>query len=216
MLVLLSGILLVLVPTARPANRRALAALRREAPRARRRTPQTDGFVPLPVRLELVGAMLAGGLSMPRALATVAETDSDPWLARVADGLAVGLAWETAWDRVLGHKPPPAGWAAALPRLAGLARRHREEDAPSVPEPHRTELVGLRDALGFAVATGAPAAALLRAQAARARKHRHRAAEQRAASLGVRLMLPLGLCSLPAFVCLGIVPVLIGLLPDLW
>ena len=41
------------------------------------------------------------------------------------------------------------------------------------------------------------------------------AAEAAAERLSVHLMVPLGLCSLPAFVCWGIVPVLIGLVPDL-
>ncbi len=41
-----------------------------------------------------------------------------------------------------------------------------------------------------------------------------RGAERRAAALGVRLVVPLGLCSLPAFVCLGIVPVLLAMLPS--
>ena len=34
-----------------------------------------------------------------------------------------------------------------------------------------------------------------------------------AAALGVTLVIPLGLCSLPAFVCLGIVPVLLAMVP---
>ena len=32
-------------------------------------------------------------------------------------------------------------------------------------------------------------------------------------TLGVRLVVPLGLCSLPAFVCLGVIPILVGLFP---
>ena len=75
------------------------------------------------------------------------------------------------------------------------------------------QLLALRDALVFAALTGAPSSALLYAHAARLRRERNRAAEQRAAALGVKLVVPLGLCSLPAFVCLGVVPVLLGLLP---
>jgi hypothetical protein len=75
------------------------------------------------------------------------------------------------------------------------------------------ELLALRDALGFAALTGAPSSAILYAQAARMRRAQFRTAEKRAAALGVKLVLPLGLCSLPAFVCLGIVPVLLAMLP---
>ena len=58
-----------------------------------------------------------------------------------------------------------------------------------------------------------PRSAILYAQAARMRRERFRAAEQQAAALGVKLVVPLGLCSLPAFVCLGVVPVLLAMLP---
>jgi pilus assembly protein TadC len=74
--------------------------------------------------------------------------------------------------------------------------------------------VALRDALGFAALTGAPSSAILYAQAARMRRERFRAAEKRAASLSVKLVIPLGLCSLPAFICLGVVPVLLALVPS--
>ena len=74
-------------------------------------------------------------------------------------------------------------------------------------------LVALRDALGFAALTGAPSSAILYAQAARLRRERFRTAEKQAAALGVKLVVPLGLCSLPAFVCLGVVPVLLAMLP---
>jgi pilus assembly protein TadC len=47
------------------------------------------------------------------------------------------------------------------------------------------------------------------------RRRRNREAEKRAAALGVRLVIPLGACALPAFVCLGVVPVLLSLLPTL-
>ncbi|WP_238147543.1 MULTISPECIES: type II secretion system F family protein [Micrococcaceae] len=74
----------------------------------------------------------------------------------------------------------------------------------------------LREVLGFAVRTGAPSSSLLRARAGQMRRSEHREAEKLAAALGVRLVLPLGLCSLPAFICLGVIPVLIGLMPTTW
>lgn len=59
---------------------------------------------------------------------------------------------------------------------------------------------------------GAPARELLRAEAAEARRLARSEAQQRAAVLGVRLMLPLGLCVLPAFLLLGVAPLVIGIL----
>ncbi len=59
--------------------------------------------------------------------------------------------------------------------------------------------------LGAAPGTG------LRRHAASLRRDRRRAAREAAGRLGVLLVLPLGLCFLPAFVLTGLVPVLISL-----
>ncbi|MBS6634096.1 type II secretion system F family protein [Rothia mucilaginosa] len=73
----------------------------------------------------------------------------------------------------------------------------------------------LRDALAPAYTAGSPSAPLLRALADAQRLSERRAAERAAGKLSVALVVPLGLCSLPAFICLGIVPILISLLPTL-
>lgn len=72
----------------------------------------------------------------------------------------------------------------------------------------------LREALAFAAGTGAPSAELISARARMLRRRRHRELERRAAALGVRLVIPLGVCSLPSFLCLGVVPVLLSLNPS--
>lgn len=77
------------------------------------------------------------------------------------------------------------------------------------------EVEQLHAALSFAALTGAPAAPLLYAEAAQRRRQAQRDAEKRAAALGVKLVVPLGLCSLPAFICLGIVPVVVAMIPAL-
>ncbi|WP_372697169.1 type II secretion system F family protein [Arthrobacter sp. JSM 101049] len=76
-------------------------------------------------------------------------------------------------------------------------------------------LRGLGEALAFAHLTGAATADLLRAAAEQERRREARNAEKRAAELGVKLVVPLGTCALPAFICLGIVPVVMALLPAL-
>lgn len=55
---------------------------------------------------------------------------------------------------------------------------------------------------------GVPAAELLRGEARELRAAARATAQERAAALAVRLMLPLGLCVLPAFLALGVVPLL--------
>lgn len=73
----------------------------------------------------------------------------------------------------------------------------------------------LRDALAPAYTGGAPSTALLLSLADAHHLSERRAAERAAGKLSVALVVPLGLCSLPAFICLGIVPILISLLPTL-
>lgn len=73
----------------------------------------------------------------------------------------------------------------------------------------------LESTLRFTQLSGAPAAALLRSSAAAARKRGVREAEARGAEFGIKLVVPLGLCALPAFIALGVVPVVISLLPRL-
>ncbi|MBO3088345.1 type II secretion system F family protein [Cellulomonas dongxiuzhuiae] len=88
--------------------------------------------------------------------------------------------------------PWEAAWAGAPPSIAELARALRVGwDAGASPAPQlRAAAAGLR------------------------REHRARV-RAAAGALGVRLTLPLGLCFLPAFVLLGLVPVVLGLAGDL-
>lgn len=134
--------------------------------------------------LELVGAMLDAGSGIGRSLELVAGAAS-PEYRQSLRPVVSALAIGADWE---------------------TAWRSSETRTP--------ELLVLRQALGFAALTGAPSSGILYAQAARLRRERFRAAEKRAAALGVRLVVPLGLCSLPAFICLGVVPVLLAMLPS--
>ncbi|TLM72331.1 type II secretion system F family protein [Pseudarthrobacter sp. NamB4] len=134
--------------------------------------------------LELVAAMLDAGSGIGRSLELVLAAASASYRDALQPVVAA-LAIGADWE---------TAWRSSAVRLP--------------------EVLELRDALGFAALTGAPSSAILYAQAARLRRQRFRAAEKRAASLGVKLVVPLGLCSLPAFICLGVVPVLLALVPS--
>jgi pilus assembly protein TadC len=134
--------------------------------------------------LELVAAMLDAGSGIGRSLELVAAAAS-PDYQRSLRPVVAALAIGADWE---------TSWRGS--------------------EDHSAEILALRDALAFAALTGAPSAAILYAQAARMRRERFRSAEKRAASLSVKLVIPLGLCSLPAFICLGVVPVLLALVPS--
>jgi pilus assembly protein TadC len=67
----------------------------------------------------------------------------------------------------------------------------------------------------FSARTGVALAPLLQSHADELRRGEHRRRQIAAARLGVMLVLPLGVCVLPAFVLLGVVPVLLTLVSDL-
>ncbi|MEV1009784.1 type II secretion system F family protein [Streptomyces sp. NPDC049881] len=89
---------------------------------------------------------------------------------------------------------PAAVWGSfgTLPGAAGLARR-----------------------LELAETSGAPVAAAVTAEAAESRARRRRAAQGSARRAAVAVTGPLGLCFLPAFLLIGVVPVVIGLTKEL-
>lgn len=66
--------------------------------------------------------------------------------------------------------------------------------------------------LSLAAQAGVPPAALLQSEATLARNRARTRAAQAAAKLGVTLMLPLGACILPAFLVLGVAPLVIAVL----
>jgi pilus assembly protein TadC len=143
-----------------------------------------DGLQDTAMMLELVAAMLDAGSGIGRSLDLVSASASSQYRESLRPVVSA-LAIGADWE---------TAWRSSAVRLPGILE--------------------LRDALGFAALTGAPSSAILYAQAARLRRERFRAAEKRAASLGVKLVVPLGLCSLPAFICLGVVPVLLALVPS--
>jgi tight adherence protein B len=104
-------------------------------------------------------------------------------------------------------------WAVALAgggswTSAASAVRDVVAERPSRPG----EAERLRETLDLARRAGVPAAALLRAAADDVRDDVAADALAAAERLGVRLVLPLGTCVLPAFVLVGVVPVVVGIL----
>ncbi|MEV7662899.1 type II secretion system F family protein [Paenarthrobacter sp. NPDC089316] len=139
--------------------------------------------------------------------------DTAMMLELLASMLDAGAGIGRALELLAGSASPPIS-QSLRPVVAALAIGADWETAWHTPAPHAAEILRLKDALAFAALTGAPSASILYAQAARERRGQFRAAEKRAAALGVKLVVPLGLCSLPAFICLGIVPVLIAMVPS--
>lgn len=164
------------------------------------------GIADAPLILDLLAAMLSAGASVENALAVVAESCEPSIcsaLTRVHAARLLGASWDAAWDTGAAEGGSPREVASRGTRSVRKRSGHRRG----------TSIREIRQGLQFATTTGAPSAALLRAHADQLRRRHNREIDRRAAALGVQLVLPLGLCSLPAFICLGVVPVVLGLLP---
>ena len=106
----------------------------------------------------------------------------------------------------------PGALGAELERVAGLARLGA--DAGRAWEGVPTALEPLARTLRRSETSGARAAPALHALAADLRSSARAATDAAVQRAGVRVLAPLGLCFLPAFVCLGVVPLVIGIAGD--
>jgi hypothetical protein len=98
-----------------------------------------------------------------------------------------------------------------LRRVAGLLELGADPaEAWRVAQDHPTAAAFARTAARSA-ATGAALARTARAESTRTREALTDIAEARAQRAGVLIAAPLGLCFLPAFLVLGVAPVVVGL-----
>lgn len=163
------------------------------------------------------------------------------WLPLVSIGLGVALGFDTIgvltgspigigclvaglalmivarlWTGALTRRatPPPAmpGLHFELVAIAlsgGVSiERARALADPEVEQPDD----GLDALLALSRSAGVPAVELLRAGASLARHRARTDGRMRAAALGAALLLPLGVCILPAFLLLGVAPMLMSVL----
>lgn len=136
--------------------------------------------------------------------------------------VGAALLWAGArWNRALAAKaaPPTASPGLELDLLAiAMSSGTSIDGAVAVTgRAIATHLPGAASArhdiaatVRLATQAGAPVAELLRAEAFRQRRAARAEGAVRAAALSVRLMVPLGVCILPAFVLLGVAPLMIS------
>lgn len=135
------------------------------------------------------------------------EVDAVLVLALVEAALTTGTAIPTALGavgRAAGGTSGAALERAGSALVLGAAWSTAWAGAPPSVRP-------VRDALESAWTAGAPPVPGLRALADRLRRERRRAVRTAAARLAVHLVLPLGACFLPAFVLVGLVPIVLSL-----
>ena len=133
----------------------------------------------------------------------------------VADLLSAALSAGVPLERAL----PVVARAVGEPARAILLDVQRRSDLGEPAESAWAGVAGVPVLGGLAIAvarssrTGAPLAALLSSAAEDLRSQANAAALVEVRATAVRSVLPLGLCLLPAFALLGIVPVVGGLVP---
>jgi pilus assembly protein TadC len=123
-------------------------------------------------------------------------------------GVPVGRALAAVGAAVPAPLGPHLAGVAALSRLGADPRRAWADVPP--------ELAALGRVLVRAGESGATAAPALRALAADGRASARAATEAAVQRAGVWVLAPLGACFLPAFVCLGVVPMVLGIASDVF
>lgn len=161
------------------------------------------GFDPFPVLLSpagaaliLVGLVLLGcGILWARGLHASAARDD-----RVH-----GLEFELAWIVVSGGAPPESARRRVVDAVDAVGAEWIGFDRFAADAPLVGALVSARSA-------GVPVGPMLLEASAAARSSARTELEGAAERLGVRVLIPLGVCVLPSFIVLGVAPVLITML----
>ncbi|RYQ12098.1 type II secretion system protein [Bifidobacterium pseudolongum subsp. globosum] len=152
--------------------------------------PRDDDWEPSgTLVIALVIAALEQGASIPAALRTVGTCCGPACanaLAAVAGALERGVPWDDAWSvaSALVDEPGTRGLAAVLHTLDDALRSPWLDGSAAVPR--------------------------LRAAAEQLDSLERMRIERAASTLSVRLLLPMGLCFLPAFLCIAVVPTIMS------
>lgn len=202
------------------ANLRDLAAALRDEAQLRREVRAALAGPRSSARMVMALPLVAVGFGALLGFDTAGVLFGNP-LGLACLGIGLLLLWAGyRWNRALAARAAPDHAAAGLeldllaiamsggvsvPRARALV--DAALDAGAIARGRAAEVDGV---IALAAAAGAPLAELLRAEAFRLRRAARADGAARAAALGVRLMLPLGACVLPAFVVLGVAPLVIS------
>jgi tight adherence protein B len=172
----------------------------------------------LPV-VSVLLASAAGFAVVPFLIGTVVG-----WLLMLVAALLMMCArW---WSRRLMMRASYSSWAAGMPAAllalcvgAGVVPPTADEVARIMPSAGYRSRADAELDLGQAFAAlersvewGVPAAALLEAQAELAQRHEGERLREVGEKLAVSILLPLGVCVLPAFIAVGVIPIIAAML----
>jgi Flp pilus assembly protein TadB len=152
------------------------------------------------------------GVGLRRVQRRAEPVRADAALALALDLAAAALRAGRPLSEALSRAAPVAspGTADLLNRVAGLLRLGADPAAAWAAIPPDGPLSVVAAAATRSAASGVRVATAFERAAAQVRTDLAGAAAVRAQRAGVFAMAPLGLCFLPSFVCLGVVPVVVG------
>lgn len=160
--------------------------------------------------------LVAVGLGVALGFDTLAVLAGNPLGIACLVGGAVLILVARRWSALLVRRAQPEpgipGMGAELTAIAlggGVSvDRARALVSDAMPDDRSADV---EEILALSRAAGVPAADLLRSSAWLARHRARTEGRMRAASLSSRLLLPLGVCTLPAFLLLGVAPMLLSI-----
>jgi tight adherence protein B len=167
--------------------------------------------------LPLVGLLFGAVLGFD----TVGALTGNPVGWGLLAGGALLMGFGAAWNRRLARRARPSGSTPAVElellsvALSGGAAIPIAQDIVTearrrfLPVGEDSAASGIGRILALSARAGIPAGGLLRSEADRQRRDARSAGQAAAASLAVRLMLPLGVCVLPSFMLLGVAPLVL-------
>ncbi len=214
----LSAALLLSVPAWTALALTVLAVLAVRFVPARRRPMDPAALRDLACALDLLATCLEAGLPVARSITAVLRA-RDEAARDVRPGHPAGAP---ARPGTAGTAPPGRAGAsgavaalAALSEVAALLALGADPESAWRPAAGHPDLADLAVAARRSALGGVRLADAVRETAAGLRCRCRETAGRSAARAGVAMTAPLALCFLPAFVCLGLAPVIIGLISTL-
>lgn len=176
--------------------------------------PVTGPVAGLVAAVVVWSVVARGETSAERRAADRARVDLPHLVGLAADGLRSGADPANAVRQAAAALPgPAANRLLARTHALGLGADPVDVWRELAQDP---ALGPLGRALGRAHDSGTPVAQVVAQLAEQLAANERATVEDRARRVGVRAAVPLGLCLLPSFVVLGIVPLAATLLGDLW
>lgn len=168
----------------------------------------------LTVILEMLAVAMREGSSIPHALAVIGSIVGEALgasLCKASDSLMQGYSWQDAWLAALlacKRQKERENRSDVTERSGDVVSQSRNDSdcTSDVSVEDDGALVVIRDALEPSWSRGVSPVGPLESAVEQMDAHARASIEQSAQRLSVKLLLPTGLCFLPAFILIGVIP----------